>query len=127
MAVEHDCERGTPNDDAFDATLRARHRQALTHVSARTQAQLRQRTRLALSAATPASHPRRWALATAAALAFVGVSAVYLDAPHWRPHTDARAIANIDAVPADTLGVIEETPDLYLWLASDDARQFAME
>ncbi len=58
---------------AFDAAARAAHADALTHVSARVQAQLQQRRRAALSSRTPAAARPLWPM-----LALGGTAAVAL-------------------------------------------------
>ena len=119
-------DRWPVDDDAFDGTLQALHAEAVSHVSARTRAQLQQRLRAAMASPAPAAH-RRWRLATAAVLAAVVISVTWVDAVRWHPRTQAGAIVSADAGQPDALAVIDEPPDLYLWLASDDARQFAIE
>ncbi len=125
------------NDRDFDATLRSHHAQALASMSAHTQAQLRLRLR---AATTPARHSSMrafaWPLAAACA---VGVLVIGLQ---WRqPDTSIRTVASSVTAPSGTVGaaakpvddefdaytVLDETPDLYLWLASSDAATLAME
>jgi anti-sigma-K factor RskA len=118
-------DRWPVDDDAFDRTLQTLHADAVAHVSPRTRAQLLQRLRAAMASSVPVAHDR-WRLATAAALAAVLVSVAYVDTIRWQPR-EAPAIAAADTAQPDVLAVIDEPPDLYLWLASDDARQFANE
>ena len=125
------------DDLDFDATLRSHHAQALASISARTQSQLQLRRR---TATTPARHSAMrafaWPLAAACA---AGVLVVGLQ---WRqPDTPVPAAASsvaassgtVDAAakPADdefdAYTALDETPDLYLWVASSDAATLAME
>ena len=136
----HERERhGAMNSDDrdFDATLRSHHAQALASISARTQAQLQLRRR---TATTPARHSAMrafaWPLAAACA---AGVLVVGLQ---WRqPDTSIGDAASqvaassgtveASAKPAedefDAYTALDETPELYLWLASSDAATLAME
>ena len=109
-------------NDRFDALLRARHAQALDALSPRTRTQLHNRLHAAL--AGPAHRPRRlraWipAAALAAALAL------------WLPWRGTQAPVAPPPAPQaagdDTLATLDETPDFYLWLASDDAVALASE
>ena len=119
----------------FDASLRQHHAQAVANLSARTQAQLQLRRR---EAAAPAMHaPLRYAWPLAAACA-VGLLAIGLQ---WR-QTDVEdpAAPVVVAAPGntnaagepvngefETYAMLDEAPDLYLWLASNDAATLAME
>ena len=135
-------ERGRPgpmniNDRDFDAALRGHHAQALASMSASTQAQLQLRRRAATEQVRHSSmRAFAWPLAAACA---AGVLVVGLQ---WRqPDTPIRTAASpvaaasrtVDATvqPADdefdAYTALEETPDLYLWLASSDATTLAME
>lgn len=119
-------ESGRNPDDDFDRAMRAIHAEAVSHLSARTQAQLRQRLRTVLSPPPPMRHG--WRLATAALLVVGLAGGLY-----WRSSTLPRAmppapVAASEAVDSGGLvAVIDETPDLYLWLASDDADRLASE
>ena len=125
------------DDRDFDATLRSHHAQALASMSARTKAQLQLRRR---ATTTPAPHSSMrafaWPLAAACA---AGVLVVGLQ---WRqtdtsirsaPSPVAKSSGTVDAIakPAedefDAYTALDETPELYLWLASSDAATLAME
>lgn len=120
---------GDPRASAFDARARALHRQAAGSLSERTRIAL-QRARHA--AATPASGHResmhRWYWPVAAgsfAVALAAVLLVQLPGATDPSTATAPAVAAEDAAnPAETL---DENPDLYLWLASNDAVAFASE
>lgn len=117
----------------FDDSLRHHHAQAVENLSARTHAQLQLRRG---AAAVPIRHaPLRgfaWPLVAACA---VGVLAIGLQ---WRkadiPVTSGTPVAvapvstNTDAGDEiDAYAMLDEAPDLYLWLASEDAAALAME
>jgi anti-sigma-K factor RskA len=113
----------------FDDALRQRHAAAISHLSARTQAQLR--NRLAASGAAPrhfVRHRLAWAAATACATLFALVIGLQLR-PQSMPATSPATVA-VDDSQADastTYAVLDENPDLYLWLASKDAVALASE
>jgi hypothetical protein len=112
-------------DDRFDDALRAAHARSLEHLSPRVQAQLRQRRRSALagdSATAPRPWRFAWPLAAACALGAVAVSLQFRtpDAP-----TPPAVVAT--TAPASTVeetaeyATLDESPQLYVWLASDGA------
>lgn len=120
-------------DDRFDTRIRQAHADALSHLSGRTQLQLQLRRGVATTRRTPMA-PRSFAWPLAAACA-VGALAIGLQ---WRqseaPGTDAvpppgptLASATQDPGMADAYTALDESPDLYLWLESDDAAMLAME
>ena len=122
------------NDSGFDPTcfdnaLRQRHAEAVTHLSVRTQVQLR--NRLAASTANPrpfVRHRIAWAAATACAALFALVIGLQLrpqSMPATSPATVAVDDSQVDA--STTYAVLDENPDLYLWLASKDAVALASE
>lgn len=111
MTTSHD------RDEAFDRAMRGLHGQALTHVSARTRARLR-------AARTAAIHPAparglRWAVASG----FAAIFALAIGLQWWGPASTGQAptqTAAIDAADYGTVATLDENPDLYLWLASND-------
>lgn len=119
----------------FDARMQQQHAQSLAQVSARTQAQLHAR-RHAAAASTQRPTMRAFAWPLAAACA-AGVLAIGLQ---WR-QPDSAVTPPIATVSDDeftrtelagtefasTYAALDETPELYLWLASADAATFAME
>ena len=108
------------NDSRFDELMRARHAQALEHLSPRTRAQLHNRLQAAF--AGPRTRPR-WR-------AWVPVAAVAAALALWLPWRSTQPPASPGAVAPvadDTLATLDETPDFYLWLASDDAVALASE
>ena len=123
---DHPDEHGASGDEGFDRALRAIHADAVSNVSARTRAQLRQRLR---SATTPAPSRRHgWQMASAV------VALVLVAGAYWRTTAlpDATLSATIATTASatdngDLVAVIDETPDLYLWLDSDEATRLASE
>ena len=134
------------NTDRFDDAIRARHAESLEHLSPRVRAQLAQRRRAALAGQAPRVSRSPWRFAfPLAAVAAVGALAIGLQSnTQWRapdapapmvatvkpsPASDAlasrtpapRATALPDTDEATASASLEENPDLYVWLASDDA------
>ena len=113
-------------DRRFDHALQSRYRHAAENVSVRTQAQLRIRLNAAM--APPESlHARRtaWRLAALFSLALATVVGLQLRTPE--PAAPAKVAANANADNGDLLASLDEAPDLYLWLASDDASSLVSE
>jgi hypothetical protein len=114
----------------FDNALRQRHADALTHLSTRTQVQLRNRLATATSTPRHAAHRAAWISAMACAALFALVVGLQL-----RPQpTPTSPQASVVAVAVDnrtdddaTFAPLDENPDLYLWLASNDAVALASE
>jgi len=111
-------------DASFDAAMRQLHESAVNRISGRTRLQLQQapRTTPATSRAWPQRHAWPLAASFAAVLALlIGMQLGNGPAPApAAPATVADADAEIDAV-------LDENPDLYLWLASNDAYALAMD
>ncbi|MGS1080209.1 hypothetical protein [Pseudoxanthomonas beigongshangi] len=111
----------------FDSRARQAHAAALTQLSPQTLTRLRAARRQA-----PSASRRAWPWL--AATAFSGVLAVMVglqwlpSSPTPAPAADEPAVAanaSDAALPANTL--LDENPDLYLWLASSEAPPLAME
>ena len=113
----------------FDNALRQRHAAAVAHISTHAQVQLRNR----LAASTTVSrhvvrHRMAWAAATACAALFVlavGLELRPRPAPVPLPATVVADDSQGEANPA--YASLDENPDLYLWLASNDAVALASE
>jgi hypothetical protein len=135
------------HDNKLDDAIRAVHAQSLEHLSPRVRAQLQQRRRAALAGQAPQAtrSPWRFAFPLAAACA-VGALALGLqlrglqqkapEAPTHQVVATTEPAPAAPVVPAATLpgaddatatATLEENPDLYVWLASDDAALMAME
>lgn len=112
-------------DARFDAAMRQLHGTATGRISGRTRLQLQQLP-LAASPARPASRRFGWPLAAsfAAVLALmVGLQLRHEPAP--LPATTAVTAVADSGEDIDL--ALDENPDLYLWLASNDAYALAME
>ena len=126
----------------FDASLRQHHAQAVANLSARTQAQLQLRQRAAASPASPIRHVRHaplrgyaWPLAAACAVGVLAIGLQWRQADIPVPAATPVAVApgsmnsagESAADEFDAYTMLDEAPDLYLWLASNDAATLAME
>jgi len=112
----------TERDQEFDNAMRRLHADALAQVSAPTRARLRD----ARASASTAGGSRRgfgWALAS-------GFAAIFALAIGWQLQSPPAATTDtvtvddaIDAAMYDTdtaVAALDENPDFYLWLASND-------
>jgi len=119
------------HDDRFDNAMRELHANAVSQVSSATRARLRVARHAAARPSTE-REPRRgftWVLGSGLAAVFavaIGLQLRPAQAPV--PTTSApSAVASVDtprnptAFDADTaIAALDENPDLYLWLASND-------
>lgn len=114
-------------DARFDAAMRQLHASAVDRISGRTRLQLQlQQPQRAAATATPAPRRFGWPLATA----FTAVLAVMVSVQLWNePSPEAAPTATVAGTGTDAEidAVLDENPDLYLWLASNDAYALAME
>lgn len=127
------------DEDAFDAIARARHAQAVAGLSARTRLQLDNARRAARMQPTPTStnalgnRPAFTGWAVGGAFALVTVMAIALQLRHGPTTTAARPtpVATVtadDTMATDPVFVLDENPELYLWLAAvDDAKPSSRE
>ncbi|QNP39866.1 hypothetical protein [Lysobacter solisilvae (ex Woo and Kim 2020)] len=115
--------------DRFDARLRHAHAQAVDSVSARTLLQLRPQR-----PAPRALHSRlhAWPLAATCAVALIA-GGVFLRHPgSGTPPTQATAPVAVESAASDgdtgdVYATLDESPDLYLWLASNDTDNLVTE
>ena len=113
-------------DAAFDAAVRSAHAASLDHLSPRVHAQLAQRRRAALAGKARHASPwwrAAWPIAAAAAIGALAIG-LQVRAPVPAP---SPVVATAPTDPATTYDTLDESPDLYVWLASDDAAALAME
>ena len=123
-----------------DTVMRTRYAQATMQLSAPTRIQLHNRLRATLAGNVHEKHGHRpaWLLATACSLALVFGFGVQWRASNEKPLAFVQPVTLVDAQgtvgaaqrKADSGGLVatlDESPDLYLWLASDDAKSFATE
>ncbi len=126
--------------DDFDDTMRARYAESTMQLSARTRTQLHNRLRATLAGNGHKKHDHRpaWLLATASSLALVFGFGMQWRAGNEKPPAAVPPVTLVAApgtvVAAQRKGdsgelvaALDESPDLYLWLASDDAKSFATE
>lgn len=112
------------SQDEFDAAVRKAHAASLRRLSPRVQAQLQQRHRQAL-AGEAATRPRPVLRLALASLAVCAVAIGLLRLPDGEEALPLDGALQAQAAPpAD---VLEQSPDFYAWLATDDARALAME
>ncbi len=127
----------TGNDDA---SMRARYRDAQAHISGATLARLHQARHAALQAEAGRRRPWAWPLAASfAALFALAVGMQVLGPPGATPDVlpAGDVVAVVDAaLPAadvadadvdDAAAAYDESPDFYLWLASNEATLLALE
>lgn len=116
----------------FDERLRRVHAQSLDHVSPRTRVQLRPQ-RASTHLATSRRHV--WPLAATCAIALVA-GGIFLRHPERiapmptqsmpGPNTSASADSR-DDTGTDIYTALDESPELYLWLASNDTDNLVTE
>jgi len=115
------------HQDPFDEAMRRLHADAIAHVSRPVRLRLRAARGSAQAARPPGWAKGGWALASGCAALLALVIGLQLRAPPTivSPLPDV-ATATTDAAvyDADTaVAVLDENPDLYLWLASNDDGQ----
>ena len=126
--------------DDFDDAMRLRYAQATMQLSPRTRTQLHNRLRTALAGNIHEKHGHRpaWLLATACSLAVVFGFGMQWRAGNEKPPASMQPVTVVAAQGAAVAGrrkanggelvaTLDESPDLYLWLASDDAKTFTTE
>jgi hypothetical protein len=119
------------DDDRFDARLRQAHAHAVDSVSARTRLQLRPQRP---APRTPPSRLQAWPLAATCAIALVAGGLFLRHPGTGTPPTQAIAPAAVapatsdnDNEAGDVYAALDESPELYLWLASNDTDLLATE
>ena len=117
---------GIDDKEAFDHDMRKLHAAAVDQISPRTLARLRA-ARHAAQTAPRRGHAWRWAAASVLpAILAIAVGMRFL--PHSVPTPLAQPMAAATSGDyADSVAVLDENPDLYLWLASSEAEPLAME
>ena len=121
-----DTNNRTGDEQPFDDALRARHAASLAQLSPRVRAQLAQRRNAALrgQAARPA-HWVRYAAAGFAAVCALAIGLVQFRTPV--PDAPPATVAGIATTAVSGTTMLDEDPEFYAWLASNDARLVAME
>ena len=116
------------DNDSFDRDLRQLHAAAVSQVSPQTLARLRA-ARHAAQTAPKRGHAWRWVTATAfSAVLAVALGTQFLPRSGTVPATQpmVATVGNDDGYD-DSLAALDESPDLYMWLASSEAEPLAME
>jgi hypothetical protein len=114
----------------FDERLRHVHAQAVASVSPRTR--LRLRPQRPAPAAAVRSRVHAWPLAATCAIALVA-GGLFLrhpatTAPDGSAPTATTALtSNSEVEPGDVYATLDESPELYLWLASNDTENLVTE
>lgn len=119
MNTGHDHDDRKDMQDDFDAKLRQVHAQAVDHVSPRTSVQLRPRP------APPRTSPAKprlpaWPLAATCAIALAAGGLFLRQPPQDAPLEPSIAAVPDNNEPGDVYAALDESPELYLWLASND-------
>lgn len=114
------------NNQAFDRDMRQLHATAVTHISPQTLARLRA-ARHGAQVAPQRGHAWRWISASAfSAVLAVAIGVQFLPRSVPVPITETTLAATGNDY-SDNVAVLDENPDLYLWLASSEADPLAME
>lgn len=115
-------------NNEFDSDMRQLHATAVSQVSLQTLARLRA-ARHAAQVAPKRGHAWRWAAATAfSAVLAVALGVQFLPRSGTVP-TAQPIVATVDNDDeyGDSVAALDESPDLYMWLASSEAEPLAME
>ena len=115
-------------DNAFDRDMRQLHAAAVSQVSPQTLARLRA-ARYAAQTAPKRGHAWRWVTATAfSAVLAVALGVQFLPRSGTVPASQPMvATVDNDDEYGDSVATLDESPDLYMWLASSEAEPLAME
>lgn len=115
------------DDGIFDERLRQAHARAVGNVSPRTLLQLRPQRP---ASRAPQSRLHAWPLAATCAIALVAGGMLLRlpgsSTPELASADRAQTIAT-DNEPGDVYAALDEAPELYLWLASNDTQNLALE
>ena len=127
----HDDDTHDKGTRDFDARLRRCHAQAVDRVSPRTFVQLRPQ-RAASRSPNARTRLHAWPLAATCAIALVAGGLFLHQNPTQDPAENVTAqpatlIASTDNDPGDVYAALDESPELYLWLASNDPENFVTE
>lgn len=115
------------NSRDFDAHLRQLHAQAVDRVSPRTLVQLRPQRASRGPVARARLHA--WPLAATCAIALVAGGMLLRNPAQNAAGESATAVtaATDTNEPGDVYAALDESPDLYLWLASNDTENLVTE
>jgi hypothetical protein len=122
-------ESSISNNEAFDRDMRQLHATAVANISPQSLTRLRA-ARHGAQAAPQRGHAWRWIAASAfsAVLAVaIGVQFLPQSAPVSTMQPTVATAGTTGDDYSDSVAMLEENPDLYLWLASSEAEPLAME
>jgi anti-sigma-K factor RskA len=128
MNIQTDRTEIEDDNAIFDRGMRQLHAAAVSQVSPQTLTRLRA-ARHAAQTAPKRGHAWRWVAATAfSAVLAVALGVQFLPGSGTAPATQPMA-ATVDNgnIYGDSLATLDESPDLYMWLASSEAEPLAME
>lgn len=115
--------------NAFDRDMRQLHAAAVALVSPQTLARLRAARHAAQTTAPKRGHAWRWVAATAfSAVLAVALGVQFLPRSGTVPASQPMVAAvDNDEGYGGSVAALDESPDLYMWLASSEAEPLAME
>lgn len=124
MNKPHD-HHGNSRDDAFDQRLRELHAQAVERLPGRTLLRLQSQTRRRSNAPRSALRRSAWPMAATCAICLV-VAGLLLRHPA-APTATAPVTNTTNRQADDAYTALDESPELYVWLASKDTDSLALE
>ena len=115
--------------DTFDRDMRQLHATSVSQLSPQTLARLRAARHGLAESAPQRDHSWRWLAASAfSAVLAVAIGVQFLPQSRTQPNVQPVATTTDDnTYTGGTTTALDENPDLYLWLASQDAATLAME
>ena len=113
--------------DHFDHGLKQLHAAAVSHLSPQTLARLRAARHGVAPSAPQRNHAWRWLAASAFSAVLAVVVGVQFLSPSPSPPGVQPVATGNTGNDTGNVATLEESPDLYLWLASQDAATLAME
>ena len=115
--------------DTFDRDMRQLHATSVSQLSPQTLARLRAARHGLAESAPQRDHSWRWLAASAfSAVLAVAIGVQFLPQSRTQPSVQPVATTTDDNnYTGGTTTALDENPDLYLWLASQDAATLAME
>ena len=114
--------------DTFDHDMQQLHAAAVSQLSPQTLARLRAARHGLADSAPQRGHSWRWITASAfSAVLAVAIGVQFLPHSQTQPNVQPVATTEVEDTYEGSTAALDESPDLYLWLASQDAATLAME
>ena len=114
--------------DRFDRDMRQLHATSVSQLSPQTLARLRAARHGLAESAPQRGHSWRWITASAfSAVLAVAIGVQFLPHSQTQPNVQPVATTEVEDTYEGSTAALDESPDLYLWLASQDAATLAME